>query len=286
MPTDIIQWFPGHMAATKRLIKENLSSVDVILELADARIPLSSRNPQIKELVSNKPVILILNKASLADPEQNRIWKEYYLKNTESAVCVDCIDGKGIKELEAEVKRVMADKLAKNKEKNVNRAIKAMVLGIPNVGKSTLINTLCGSKKAKAENRPGVTLTKQWVKTSIGLELLDMPGVLAPKFSDRTVGENLSATGAIKDTVVLTDEVALALCGRLRELYPGLLAARYKLTEEDLTLDAPELFETIGRKRGFLVSGGDVDFSRCAAVILDEFRSGKIGRITLERVSG
>ena len=286
MPTDVIQWFPGHMAATKRLIKENLSSVDLIFELADARIPSSSRNPQIKDLVSNKPIILILNKSSLADPEQNQLWKEFYLEKTESVVCMDCIDGKGAKELSAEVRRVMSEKLERNRQKNVSRPIKAMVLGIPNVGKSTLINMLCGSKKAKAENRPGVTLTKQWVKTSIGLELLDMPGVLAPKFSDRSVGENLSATGAIKDTVVLADEVALSLCVRLRALYPALLSARYKLSEDELNLDAPELFERIGRKRGLLISGGEVDLQRCAAMLLEEFRSGKIGRITLERVPG
>lgn len=286
MPTDVIQWFPGHMAAAKRLIRENLSSVDLILELTDSRIPVSSRNPQLKELVGAKPVILILNKASLADPEQNVIWRKYYLEKTGSAVCIDCIDGRGIKELEAEVRRVMASKLERDRQKNVNRPVRAMVLGIPNVGKSTLINALCGSKKAKAENRPGVTQTKQWVKTSVGLELLDMPGVLAPKFSDRFVGENLAATGAIKDTVVLADEVALALCGRLRALYPALLTARYKLNEEELGLEAPELFERIGRKRGLLISGGEVDFSRCAAMLLEEFRSGKIGRITLERTQG
>lgn len=271
------------MAATKRLIRENLSSVDLILELTDARIPVSSKNPELEELVGAKPVILILNKAGLADPDQNQLWAKRYGATKARAVCVDCVDRTGIKALGAAVREVMADKLERDRQKNINRPVRAMVLGVPNVGKSTLINVLCGSKKAKAENRPGVTLTKQWVKTSVGLELLDMPGVLWPKFSDRTVGENLSITGAIKDAVVLTEEVAAALCDRLKESYSGLLAARYKLTEDDLKLDKYALFELIGKKRGMMIPGGEVDTQRCANMLLEEFRSAKIGRITLER---
>ena len=282
MPSDIIQWFPGHMAATKRMIRENLSSVDVIFELTDARIPFSSKNPQLEELVQTKPVILILNKAGLADPELNQRWADYYRKTKAQVICMDCLEKSGVKALSQAVNTVLKEKLERNRQKNIVRPMKAMVVGIPNVGKSSLINLLCGQKKAKVENRPGVTLTKQWVKTSIGLDLLDMPGVLWPKFSDRTIGENLSITGAIKDAVVLTEEIAPELCLRLQTLYPHLLCQRYKLKEEDLKLDKYQLMEAIGRKRGLLVSGGEVDTQRCANMLLEEYRSGKVGRITLE----
>ncbi len=285
MPSDVIQWFPGHMAATKRLIRENLSSVDVIFELTDARIPFSSMNPQLEELVQNKPVILILNKAGLADPQMSDRWAARLSKTKAKVVCVDCMKKSGIKNLSQAVNEVLADKLERNRQKNVFRPMKAMVVGVPNVGKSSLINVLCGQKKAKVENRPGVTLTKQWVKTTIGLELLDMPGVLWPKFSDRRIGENLAITGAIKDAVVVTEELAPALCHRLQTLYPSLLKERYKLSDEDLSLDPYQLTERIGRKRGLLISGGEVDIQRCANMLLEEFRSGKIGRITLEAPS-
>ncbi len=282
MPSDIIQWFPGHMAATKRLIRENLSAVDVIFELTDARIPLSSKNPQLEELVQTKPVILIMNKAGLADPVMSDRWAAKYRKTKAKVVCIDCMTRSGIKHLSEATNEVLAEKLERNRQKNIQKPMKAMVVGIPNVGKSSLINVLCGQKKAKVENRPGVTLTKQWVKTSIGLDLLDMPGVLWPKFSDRTIGENLSITGAIKDAVVLTEEIAPELCERLKTLYPHLLKERYKLTDEDLKLDKYQLTERIGRKRGMLMGGGEVDMQRCANMLLEEYRSGKIGRITLE----
>lgn len=282
MPSDTIQWFPGHMAATKRMIRENLSAVDVIFELTDARIPFSSKNPQLEELVQTKPVILIMNKAGLADPAMSDRWAAYYRKTKAKVVAIDCMTRSGIKSLSEAVNEVLAEKLERNRQKNIQKPMKAMVVGIPNVGKSSLINVLCGQKKAKVENRPGVTLTKQWVKTSIGLDLLDMPGVLWPKFSDRTIGENLSITGAIKDAVVFTEEIAPELVLRLKELYPVLLKERYKLTDEDLSLAKYDLTERIGRKRGLLISGGEVDLQRCANMLLEEFRSGKIGRITLE----
>lgn len=282
MPSDTIQWFPGHMAATKRMIRENLSAVDVIFELTDARIPFSSKNPQLEELVQTKPVILIMNKAGLADPAMSDRWAAYYRKTKAKVVAIDCMTRSGIKSLSEAVNEVLAEKLERNRQKNIQKPMKAMVVGIPNVGKSSLINVLCGQKKAKVENRPGVTLTKQWVKTSIGLDLLDMPGVLWPKFSDRTIGENLSITGAIKDAVVFTEEIAPELVLRLKELYPVLLKERYKLTDEDLILAKYDLTERIGRKRGLLISGGEVDLQRCANMLLEEFRSGKIGRITLE----
>ncbi len=284
MPTDIIQWFPGHMAKTKRLIRESLNEVDVVIELLDARIPKSSKNPDLEELVTSKPVITLLNKASLADPNASALYKKRYEEKGKKLIITDCVSGKGLDELEEEVKRVLSDKIERYKEKGmVGRTVKAMVLGIPNVGKSSLINKLTGSKKANVENRPGVTLTKQWVKTNIGLDLLDMPGVLWPKFDDRIVGENLAITGAIKDTVLQKDEVAMVLCTKLKKRYPDLLCSRYGLEKGEIEdLDGYDIFELIGRKRGLLVKGGDVNFDRTATMILDEFRRGVIGKITLE----
>lgn len=284
MPTDIIQWFPGHMAKTKRLISESLSQVDVILELLDARIPKSSKNPDLEKLVSPKPIITLLNKSGLADPNASAEWKRRYAEMGKTLIVTDCISGKGLSELEEEVKKVLADKIQRYNDKGmIGRSVKAMVLGIPNVGKSSLINKLSGKKSANVENRPGVTMTKQWVKTNIGLELLDMPGVLWPKFDDRTIGENLAITGAIKDTVLQKDEVAMALCARLKKRYPDLICNRYGLDEAEIEeLDGYDIFELIGKKRGLLIKGGEVNFDRCSTMLLDEFRRGVIGRITLE----
>lgn len=284
MPTDIIQWFPGHMAKTKRLIKESLGDVDVIIELLDARIPKSSKNPDLEVLVSPKPIITLLNKAGLADPNASTVIKKRYEERGKKLIITDCITGKGLDELEEEIKRVLAEKIKRYEEKGMHgRTVKAMILGIPNVGKSSLINKLCGLKKANVENRPGVTLTKQWVKTTIGLELLDMPGVLWPKFDDRVIGENLAITGAIKDTVLQKDEIAMSLCTKLKKRYPTLLCERYGLEKEEIEdLDGYDIFELIGKKRGILQRGGEVNFDRCAAMLLDEFRRGIIGKITLE----
>lgn len=286
MPSETIQWFPGHMARTRRLMRENISLVDIVIEVLDARIPISSQNPEISSLVGQKPIISVFNKSSLADPNAVAIWKKYYAERGKHCIFTDCTTGQGIKELPGAVREILADKVSAFESKGMTgRAIRAMVVGIPNVGKSSLINRLAGAKKAKTEDRPGVTLTKQWIMAPGGLVLMDMPGVLWPKFEDRTVGENLALTGAIRDAILDTEGLAVILCGRLRKLYPELLSSRYKLGDilstEELT--DYELFEYIGRKRGFLVSGGEVSEERTAVMLLDEFRGAKIGRISLER---
>ena len=283
MPSDVIQWFPGHMAKTRRMIKESISSVDIIIELLDARIPRSSKNPELDSLVQPKPVLTVLNKASLADPNASARWRAIYEKEGKHLVLADCIDKKGIDSVIEGVRTILADKIERDREKGMTRTVKAMVLGIPNVGKSSLINTLAGEKKANVENRPGVTLNKQWIKTPHGIDLLDMPGVLWPKFEDKRVGENLAITGAIKDKVLQSDEIAMILCSRLQKKYPALLCARFGLEESEIEeLDGYDIFELIGRRRSLLQRGGEVDFNRCATMILDEFRSAKIGRVTLE----
>lgn len=283
-----IQWFPGHMAKTRRLMKESLPDVDIVLELLDARIPYSSKNPEIKKIIGEKPIVTILNKASLADPGTTADWCRRYRVHMNACVAIDCLTGEGIADLKNTVREVLADKIARYRERGMEgRRLKAMIVGIPNVGKSSLINRLAGGKHAKVENRPGVTLTKQWVSTDIGLSLLDMPGVLWPKFDEKRVGENLAATGAIRDQILDVEEVAMILAGRLAEVAPDLLAARYRLTPGEFeTLDAYDLTELIGRKRGFLMAGGAVNFRRTAEMLLDEFRSGTIGRISLEKPKG
>lgn len=287
MPSQNIQWFPGHMAKTRRMISENLKNVDAVIEILDARIPQSSRNPEIIRLTGDKPKIVLLNKASLADSNATKKWLQKY--TNENTVCIecDCITGYGLNKIAPALRTLCREKLERYESKGMNgRMLKAMVLGIPNVGKSSLINKICGNKRAKVENRPGVTLDKQWVTTNIGIMLLDMPGILWPKFEDRIVGENLAITGAIKDDVLDIETVASALCGRLRTLYPELMNARYKITDpsEYAELNDFELLTLIGRKRGFLVSGGEVDTERAANMIIDEFRAAKIGKITLDEI--
>ena len=285
MPTDIIQWFPGHMAKTRRLMKENLKNVDVVIELLDARIPRSSRNPEIEKLTEGKPLVTLLNKAMLADPDVTERWIAYYKSKGNVCLAVDCVSGKGMDKLMPAIRSLLADKLERYAQKGMTgRKLRAMVVGIPNVGKSSLINRLSGGKKAKVENRPGVTLAPQWVSTQMGLDLMDMPGVLWPRFDHRITGENLAITGAIKDDVVEIETLAVALCHRLRHQYPPLLATRYKLEWDEKAADLTdyELFEYIGKKRGLLISGGEVNTERCANMLLDEFRAAKIGRITLD----
>lgn len=284
MALNTIQWFPGHMAKTKRLIKENLSSVDIVLELVDARIPKSSKNPDIDELSGDKPKLIIMTKASLANPDVTKKWVEYYKSQGKRVVVVDSFLGQGLDALSAAVKDILKEKLQRYSDKGMSgRRIKAMIVGIPNVGKSSLINKIAGSKKAKVENRPGVTLNKQWVPTEIGLDLLDTPGVLWPKFEDETVGFNLAATGAIKDAILDTEEIAMLLSYKLLRLASVEFCARYKLDyDEAMELDSYDLFRLIGKKRGFLISGGEVNHARCAEMLLEEFRSAKIARISLE----
>ena len=272
------------MAKTRRLMQENLKLVDLVIELRDARIPYSSKNPEIEKLVGDKPRLILLNKASLADPAVSRAWLHAFEAKGEHCLLVDCVTGQGLRDIYPTVCELLADKLTRWADKGMNKKIRAMIVGIPNVGKSSFINRIAGSKKAKVENRPGVTLNKQWVSSDIGLELLDMPGVLWPKFEEKRVGENLALTGAIKDKIMDTEELAMILCDRLRKIVPEAFAARYKLTEADGydALDAYDLFELIGRKRGFLMAGGTVNHERTADTLLGEFRSGTVGQISLE----
>ena len=284
MPSTEIQWFPGHMAKTRRMIRECLQLVDLVIEILDARIPYSSKNPEISSLCENKPILTVFNKSSLSDPAVNDRWVSHYRKNGGNPLFIDCKTGVGLNRIEPEIRTVLQEKIRRYENKGMSgKRLKAMVVGIPNVGKSTFINCLAGRVKAKAEDRPGVTVTKQWVTTSAGMDLLDMPGVLWPKFEDRLVGENLAATGAIKDQILDTEAIAVALCGRLFAVAPDKLCARYKLEREALEgLESWQIFELIGKRRGFLMSGGIVNTERTALMLLDEFRSAKIWQISLE----
>ena len=289
MQSQNIQWFPGHMAKTRRMIIENLKNADAVIEILDARIPYSSRNPEIKRICAGKPSVLLLNKALLADPSMTSYWIDKYTDESTRCIETDCISGQGISKISQTLRELCDERISRYEQKGMHgRPIKAMVVGIPNVGKSSLINKLCGSKKAKVENRPGVTLDKQWVMTNIGILLLDMPGVLWPKFEEREVGENLAITGAIKDDVLDIEEIATTLCGRLRKMYPEMLLQRYKLPSIPSCDDVNdyELLSLIGRKRGHLISGGEVDTERTANMLIDEFRAAKIGRISLDAPRG
>ena len=286
MPSTVIQWFPGHMAKTRRLITENLKNVDVVIEILDARIPYSSRNPELSSLIGNKPSLVLLNKATLADPAMTKQWTEYYRGSSRMCLAIDCISGEGLNKIVPAIQEILKEKQERYDSRGMTgRRLRAMILGIPNVGKSTLINRLVGNKKAKAENRPGVTTDKAWFSTSIGIDLMDMPGLLWPKFEDATVGENLALTGAIKDDILDIETLAMRLCGKLRVMYPALLLQRYPIVTEISELEAfsdLELMETIGKKRGFLISGGEFDTLRAANILMDEFRGCKLGRISLE----
>lgn len=285
---DQIQWFPGHMAKTRRLISENISKTDIVFELLDARIPISSQNPEIKRLCCNKPILTLLSKSSLADPEANKKWLEYMRSKGRDCLFIDCVTGDGIELIEPSVRSMLSEKIERNNAKGMSgRRLRAMIVGIPNVGKSSLINRFACAKHTKVEDRPGVTLIPQWVSTSMGIDLLDMPGVLWPKFNSKTVGENLAMTGAIRDQILDTEEIAMLLCDRIRTVRPDLLAERYRLSEADgfMEMDCYDLFMLVGKKRGFLMTGGEVNTKRTAEMLLDEFRGGKIGRITLEMPS-
>jgi len=286
MPSQTIQWFPGHMAKTRRLMKENLSLVDIVLELVDARIPQSSRNPEIAVLTEGKPVLTLLNKASLADPAVTAAWMKAYGAQGQDyhTLAIDCVTGENLGRIAPVVREILAEKLKRYADRGMQgRRIRAMIVGIPNVGKSSLVNRLSGGKKARVEDRPGVTLTKQWVPTANGIDLLDMPGVLWPKFDDPRTGENLAMTGAIRDGILDIETLAGLLCARLYAIAPDKFCARYKLQQETLTDLLPhELLEAVAKKRGFLLSGGTLDTERAATIVLDEFRGAKIGRISLE----
>lgn len=272
------------MAKTKRVIKECLPKIDIVLELLDARIPRSSKNPDIKDIIGEKPKLIIMTKASLANAEASKEWLKYYEEIKEPAVLIDSTTGYGIDSLSKKINEILEEKIQRYNTKGMSgRRIKAMIVGIPNVGKSSLINRLAGSKKARVENRPGVTLINQWVPTQIGLDLLDTPGVLWPKFEDEKIGLNLAVTGAIKDAILDTEEIAMLLSYTLLRCAEKEFTERYRLDKDEaLSLDAYDLFRLIGKKRGFLISGGDIDHKRTAEMLLEEFRSAKIGRITLE----
>ena len=294
--TTKVQWFPGHMAKTRRIMQSNLKLVDVVVEITDARIPYSSRNPEMDRLVGSKPRLLLLNKADSADEAVTSQWIDYYKKKGITAVATDCRSGKNINKFKSALKELMAEQVKTWEAKGMQgRPIRMMIVGIPNVGKSSFINRLAGSKRAKVEDRPGVTRGKQWVTLDDNTELLDMPGVLWPKFEDKTVGERLAFTGAVKDNILDTEYLACRLLELLCEEYPEMLVGRYNISLEDLPenddmtagcLKGFELLERIGRKRGFLISGGEINTERAAAAVLDEFRAGKLGRISLERPQG
>ena len=277
-----IQWFPGHMTKTKRMIAANLSLVDGVAALLDARIPYSSANPDLAELVSGKPYMVLLNKADTADPNITAQWVQYYQRQGIPALSMDCISGKGLKQFLPMVKeQLLPDLLAKRKKAGmVGRPIRLMIVGIPNVGKSSFINKMAKSKRAKVEDRPGVTRTKQWVRVDQEIEFLDMPGVLSPKLGDQQVALRLAFTGAIRDQILDTEALSMLLLEYLHSNYPQSLLDRYKLETEETEGD--KLLELVGRKRGMLLSGGIVDTERAAATVLDDFRGTKLGRITLE----
>ena len=283
-----IQWFPGHMTKAQRMIEENMKLVDAVCEIIDARIPYSSRNPDIDRLAGNKPRLIILNRADQADPQLTARWRAFFRAQGLAVLETDCRSGKGVAGFPAAVRQLLKDKLEEYAAKGQgSRPLRIMILGIPNVGKSTFINKVAKRKAAKASDKPGVTRGKQWITIDTGLELLDTPGILWPRFDSQTVGENLAVTGAIRDEVTDRETLAANFLLRLRETCPQAILQRYKFTP-DPAANGYELLETAARKRGFLISGGEVDTERMAAILLDEFRDGKLGRVTLEKpdVSG
>ena len=283
-----IQWFPGHMTKTRRKIQASLKLVDAVAEIIDARIPVSSRNPELHKIIENKPRIILMNKCDMANPSQTARWVSYYQKEGVLAIPVDCKSGRGLNQFIPKVRELLKDRIIQWEQKGmVNRTIRVMIVGIPNVGKSSFINRMAKQNRAKVEDRPGVTRGNQWFTIGKAFDLLDTPGVLWPKFDDPNVGEKLAFTGAVKDQIVDTEQLASRLLEVLRDEYSAMLAARYKLEKYDLRpLQGYELLELIGRKRGMLASGGEIDTERASIMVLDEFRSAKLGKITLEQVNG
>lgn len=277
-----IQWYPGHMTKTRRQMENDVKLVDLVAEVVDARIPISSRNPDIDAMVGDRPRLIIFNRADQADPAITERWVTWFRQRGWGVLETDAKSGRGVGQFSSAAKQVLKDKLEAWKAKGqVGRPIRAMVVGVPNVGKSTFINKVAKRKSAKASDRPGVTRGKQWVSVDAGLELLDTPGILWPKFEDETTGLHLAFTGAVKDEITDVEGLACALLELLRNRYPKALEVRYKLTDVD-GLQGWELLEQCARKRGMLVSGGEVNTERMANVLLDEFRGGKLGRFTLE----
>ena len=275
-----VQWYPGHMTKAKRQMQEDLKLIDLIIELVDARVPLSSRNPDIDQLGQNKSRLILLNKADLADERQNEAWKEYFQKRGFHVVKVDSRNGAGMKTIQNVIQEACKEKIERDRRRGIkNRPIRAMVAGIPNVGKSTFINTFAGKACAKTGNRPGVTKGKQWIRLNKNVELLDTPGILWPKFEDQEVGIRLAFVGSIKDDILNMEELALKLIDYLKERYTGLLEKRYGISEEG---NAVEILGEIAKARGCLKKGEELDYTKASGLLFDDFRSGKIGRITLE----
>lgn len=279
-----IQWFPGHMTKTKRQIQASLKLVDAVAEILDARIPLSSKNLDLQKLIQNKPKVVLLNKCDMANQTATSRWIDYYASQGITAIAVDCKSGKGLNKFAPAVNNVLSERRERLKAKGmVNPMLRIMIVGIPNVGKSSFINRVAKQNRAKVEDRPGVTRGNQWYSIANNIEMLDTPGVLWPKFDDKIVGERLAFTGAVKDQILDTELLAVRLLDFLRNLKPADFIARFKLEDIDLdAIDSYELLNVIGKKRGMLISGGEINTERAAIMLLDEFRSGKLGRITLE----
>ncbi len=277
-----VQWFPGHMAKTRRIIQSSLNLVDGVVELVDARIPYSSSNPELEQIIKNKPRIVLLNKCDVADSNATKIWIDYYNSKNVYALPVDCRTGKGLNAFIPIVKKALAKTLEKNIAKGMSgKALRLMVVGIPNTGKSSFINRMAGNAKAKVADKAGVTRQQQWFPVGNGIELLDTPGVLWPKFDDPEVGDRLAFTGAVKDEVTDIESLSCRLLEVLSKTRPQAITERYKIDNVD-GLQGWEILELIGKKRGFLVRGGEIDYERTAVMLCDEFRGGRLGKITLE----
>lgn len=278
-----INWFPGHMAKTRRMLGENLKLVDIVIELLDARIPASSKNPEIDAIVGSKPRIIVMNKADLADDAASKEWMKWYGTRDTAVIFIDSIKGNGINQLKAKLREMMKERFERDRQKGrIFRPIRTMVVGIPNVGKSSFINKIAGKASAVTGDKPGVTRSKQWIRLNEEIELLDTPGILWPKFEDNQVALNLAFTGAIKDEIMDTVEIAAALLEKLSRDYPPLLKARFKLQSLEGQTGLM-LLKTCGKNRGCVIAGGEIDLQRISTIVLDEFRGGKIGRISLER---
>lgn len=283
-----IQWFPGHMTKTKRQIQASLKLVDAVAEIIDARIPVSSRNPDLNKLIQNKPRVILMNKCDMANQTATKMWIDYYAKQGITAIAIDCKSGRNLNKFPAAVNTVMKEKIERLKAKGMkNPMMRIMIVGIPNVGKSSFINKIAKQNRAKVEDRPGVTRGNQWFTISKNLEMLDTPGVLWPKFDDKIVGEHLAFTGAVKDQVIDIELLAVRLLDFLKRLKPAEFIARFKLDDLDLeNTDSYDLLQMIGKKRGMLISGGEIDTERAAIMLLDEFRAAKLGRVTVEMPNG
>ena len=277
-----LQWYPGHMAKTRRLIEDNLKLIDVVVEILDARIPFSGRNPNFDDIIRNKPRLLVMNKADLADRRRTDMWIEWYKRQGLTVIPISCATGAGINKVLSSARELVRERIERDAEKGRTRTLKLMMVGIPNVGKSSLINRLLGKASTKTGDRPGVTKGKQWLRIRGDAELLDTPGILPPKFEDQELAKRLAYTGAIRDEIMNTELLAYSLCDYLRDEYPEELKARYKIKEDISGMEGYEILTIIGRRRGFVISGGDTDTERAANMILDELRGAKIGNITLE----